>query len=305
MKLLVLGASSFSGAAFAKYARALGNEVMELSRPEFDVNVNPERALMLARAGYKHVINFVALNMVAESWPHAQDYYRTNVAGVTRLADLLAKEGGLKKFVQVSTPEVYGTKGAHLREDAPFNPSTPYAVSRAAADWHLSLLHREFRFPVCFTRTVNVYGPGQQLYRIVPKTALCAMRGDRLPLHGGGVSTRSFIYVLDMAEANYRVLMDGEDGETYHVSTGRQTSIRALVGMVCERAGVKAEDVVVEAPERTGKDMAYQLDSTKIRTKLGWCDATSLETGLGLTMEWVKREFPQLAGKSLEYEHKA
>jgi dTDP-glucose 4,6-dehydratase len=300
MKILVIGGSSFSGKHFMEIARNAGHSVVDLSRPVFDLNIGltAAAAVCVRVSGCENVVNFAALNMVGESWKHAPDYYRTNVVGVSTLVSQLS---GLRKFVQVSTPEVYGTTQTFLKEDAAFNPSTPYANSRAAADAHLSLMHRETGFPVCFTRTVNVYGPGQQLYRIIPKTALSALIGRKLPLHGGGRSTRSFIHIKDAMNGVMRVLEDGRNGETYHISTSVQTSIRDLVKMVCDRCDKRFEEVIEEVEERPGKDMAYQLDDSKIRTELGWADKISLKSGLDETVDWIKHNLSFLRTRSMEY----
>ena len=305
-RIAVLGANSFSGAAFVAHAAAEGHEVMTLRRPFHDLNTGLD-AIVGAAMDFQPdcFVNFAALNMVGESWEHFADYYRTNVIGVARLADGLRRIGCLAKFVQVSTPEVYGSTDWYLTEGAAFNPSTPYAVSRAAADMHLRALHAAHGFPVCFTRTVNVYGPGQQPYRIIPKTVLKVLRGEKLKLHGGGRSTRSFIHIRDVAEATRRVALDGGPGQVYHIATARQVAIRALVAMICERMGVRLEDATEPAPERLGKDMAYLLDDAKIRTELGWRDQISLEEGLDETVEWFRARAPSLEGAALEYEHHA
>lgn len=302
MKILVIGAGSFSGRAFCDLARARGHEVLAMGRPEHDLNYGlPWAAFKACVNGWRNVVNFAALNMVAESWEHGPAYYETNVVGVSHLARFLAATACLERFVQISTPEVYGATGEFLREGAAFNPSTPYANSRAAADRHLQLLHRERGFPVLFTRTVNVYGPGQQLYRIIPKAALCALRGERLPLHGGGTSTRSFIHIRDAAAAYLAVLERGRPGETYHCATPIQIRIRDLVRHVCERLGVALEDVVESVPDRLGKDMNYQLDDSKIRRELGWTDTIPLAAGLDETLAWVRGLGGDL---TTEYQHK-
>ena len=283
--IAVLGAGSFYGATFVGLARRQGHAVLCLARPAHDVNTHLDAIMAAVEALRPGVfVNFAALNMVAESWRHAAHYYRTNVIGITALAEALRQWGGLQRFVQVSTPEVYGTTETPLKEDAPFRPSTPYAVSRAAADLHLQSMHAAYGFPVVFTRTVNVYGPGQQPYRIVPKTVLSILQDRKLPLHGGGISSRAFIHVEDAAEATLRVALEGRAGETYHVATARQTAIRDLVAMICALMNRDFDSVVEDDPERLGKDMAYQLDDAKIRTALGWRDTIDLEQGLAQTV---------------------
>lgn len=305
MRIAVLGAGSFSGAAFVAHAEACGYDVLQLLRPRHDVNVGIQE-IMRDVSDWRptHFVNFAALNMVGESWEYASDYYLTNVIGISRLADRLQRWGKLRKFVQVSTPEVYGATGTFLAEDAPFNPSTPYAVSRAAADMHLRALHRLNGFPVCFTRTVNVYGPGQQAYRIIPKTVLKIARGERLKLHGGGVSTRAFIHIRDVAEAILRVARGGEPGHSYHISHPIQISIRDLVAKICHGMGAAFEEAVEDDAERPGKDMAYQLCDQKIRAELDFTSRIPLGLGLSETVAWFRARAGEYAGRSLEYEHR-
>lgn len=300
MRWAVVGANSFSGNAFADYIEHEGEETLRLSRPDFDLNSSSMSKLESFEPDY--VVNFAALNMVAESWAYFADYYRTNVIGLSRLADAL-RGTRMKRFIQVSTPEVYGTTETFIKEDAPYNPSTPYAVSRAAADMHLKALYKATGFPVIFTRTVNVYGPRQQLYRIIPKTVLKIHRNEKLKLHGGGLSTRSFIHILDVARGIALVAGKGDVGEVYHMSTNTQTSIRNLVERICEQMKVKFSDVVEDDAERTGKDKAYQLCDEKIRS-LGWEDRIDISAGLSATVYWFDARAERFAGRSLEYEHR-
>ncbi len=252
----------------------------------------------------QYVVNFAAQSMVAESWQNPEHWFQTNVVATIRLHERLRRLDFLKKYVHVTTPEVYGSTSGTVREDAPFNPSTPYAVSRAAADMSLRTFFAAYAFPVVFTRAANVFGPGQQLYRIVPRTILFAKLGKKLQLHGGGTSERSFIHAHDVADATFRVAREGQPGETYHISTERQISIRALVEMICERLGTSFKDNVEIVGERLGKDAAYRLDSAKIRRELGWSDRTTLEAGLDETIGWVNRFFEALKTQPMQYEHK-
>lgn len=304
-RFAILGASSFSGSACAEYLREQGHEVLELHRPLADLNSGTATIAQFVkdfRAQY--FVNFAALNMVAESWPHFADYYRTNVIGVARLAEALRNLDCIEKFVQVSTPEVYGTTEAAIAEGQPFNPSTPYAVSRAAADMHLLALHHTFGLPVCFTRTVNVYGPRQQLYRIIPRTVLSIYRGQRIKLHGGGVSSRSFLHVRDMASAIAAVAQRGTPGQAYHASNPDVVRIRDLVDTVAAILGRRLDEVAEDDHERPGKDMAYLLDDSRIRRELGWSHSVELAGGLRETVKWFNTHAADFAGESLNYEHR-
>jgi dTDP-glucose 4,6-dehydratase len=243
--------------------------------------------------------------MVAESWEHPDHWYQTNVVANVRLHDGLRKMPSLQKYVHISTPEVYGSCSGDVREDAPFNPSTPYAASRAACDLHLQTFIRQYNFPAVFTRAANVFGPGQQLYRIVPRTLLFLALGQKLQLHGGGHSVRSFIHIDDVSDGTLRAALQGEPGQVFHLSTKRTISIRDLVALMCDQAGVKFEDFAEIVADRPGKDSAYLLDASLARTKLGWQDRVSLEEGIADTKRWIDANLDVLREQPMHYIHKA
>lgn len=326
-RFLVLGSNSYSGAAFVDHLLAQGDSVVGVSRsPEpheallpyrwrpgaadftfhaLDLNNDlDEIDALIRRERPSYVVNFAAQSMVAQSWENPDHWFMTNVVSTVRLHERLRRLDFLDKYVHVTTPEVYGSTRGRVTEDATFNPSTPYAVSRAAADMSLRTYFDAYQFPVVFTRAANVYGPGQPLYRIIPRTILFLRTGRTLQLHGGGVSERSFIHGRDVAHATRRVAVDGRPGETYHISTERQISIRKLVEMMCDRLGERFDDLVEVVGERLGKDAAYTLDSAKIRAELGWRDETTLEAGIDETIEWVDRFLADLEGLPTEYQHK-
>lgn len=307
MRIAVLGASSFSGSAFVAVARAGGHDVLPMSRPAFDLVWGQKRiAEAVERFRPDVFVNYAALNMVAESWKHYADYYQTNVIGVARLAEMLSRCDWLQRFVQVSTPEVYGNapEGAIVPGEA-FLPSTPYAVSRAATDMHLLAMHRSFGFPVSFTRTVNVYGPAQQPYRIIPKTVLKILRGQKLKLDGGGESVRSFIHVRDMAEGTLAVAVAGAPGQVYHFATDDELKIKTVVARICSALDVAFGDVVEIVSDRPGKDRMYHLDWEDSKTELKWCPKVSFLEGIDDTVFWFVAHAADYANHSLEYEHRA
>jgi len=324
---LVLGSNSFSGASFTEHLLAHGVPVLGVSRsaephPAFlpyrwsghdrgfrfhrlDLNRDLDGIIELVRRERpRWIANFAAQSMVAESWQNPGHWFMTNVVSTVLLHDRLRQLDFLDRYVHVTTPEVYGSTSGLVAEDAPFNPSTPYAVSRAAADMSLRTYFSAYGFPVVFTRAANVFGPGQQLYRIIPRTILYLKLGRKLQLHGGGTSERSFIDARDVADATERVARDGRPGETYHISTDRRITIRQLVEMICERLGARFGDSVEVVGERLGKDAAYRLDSTKLRHELGWRDRISLEQGIEDTIAWAERWIDVLKAQPLQYEHK-
>jgi dTDP-glucose 4,6-dehydratase len=327
-KVLVIGSNSFSGASFAAWLLEQGHGVIGVSRsPEPHRAFLPYRwtgkdaAFRFERIDLNHdldwlealmrserparVVNFAAQSMVGESWKNPDHWMMTNVVSAVRLHERLRHMDFLQRYVHVTTPEVYGSTAGFIKEDAPFNPSTPYAVSRAAGDMSLRTYLEAYRFPVVFTRAANVYGPGQQLYRIVPRTILFILTGRKLELHGGGHSQRSFIHMKDVSDATWRIATQAPLGETYHISTREIVTIRELVERICAKLGVRFEDHVEVAGERLGKDAAYMLDSSKLRETLGWRDRVSLDAGLDECIAWVKANLEDLRKQPLGYVHKA
>ncbi len=329
-RIFVIGSNSFSGASFIAHVLGAGDSVFGISRsPEahpvylpyrweggaatldrfqfapLDLNHDTDRIVQaIEQFRPDYVVNFAAQSMVAESWLHPDHWYQTNVVANVRLHDRLRRLDWLKRYVHVSTPEVYGTCQGSVTEAAPFNPSTPYAASRAACDLHLLTFFKQYGFPVVFTRAANVYGPGQPLYRIIPRTVLFVRTGRRLQLHGGGHSVRSFIHIRDVAEATRQIARRGEPGQVYHLATRVTHSIRQVVEMICRQLGADFETAVEVVGDRPGKDAAYLLDSTKARTALDWTEAIDLETGIGEVIAWADRNLGILRQQPLDYVHK-
>ena len=324
---VVIGSNSFSGACFVDHLLQQGYDVIGSSRSiepnqaflpyswqsrhgkfsfhQYDLNKDLGGLMSLVRNHETpYVINFAAQSMVAESWQNPGDWFMTNAVSTVKLHDELRKCDFLKRYVHVSTPEVYGSCSGFVDESFPFNPSTPYAVSRAAGDMSLQTFHSAYDFPVVMTRAANVYGPGQQLYRIISRTILYILLGKRLQLHGGGVSRRSFIHMDDVSDATLKIMLHGKNGDTYHISTDEVVSIRQLVEMICRKLDVRFEDHAEIVGDRLGKDAAYQLDSTKLRTELNWKDNVTLDQGLDQCIEWVKHNFDALKNQPFDYIHK-
>jgi dTDP-glucose 4,6-dehydratase len=326
-RLLVIGSNSFSGSHFVLGALKDGAEVVGVSRSrepdqvflpylwsdhagsfkfyELDVNHDLDEILGLVREFQpEYVVNFAAQGMVAQSWEHPTQWFQTNVVAMVDLHNRLRQCRFLKKYVHVSTPEVYGSTDGWVKEDHSFDPSTPYAVSRASCDMSLKSFWQAYQFPVVSTRSANVYGPGQQLYRVIPRAMLSGRLGETMPLHGGGTSVRSFIYIDDVVDATLRVMRHGSGGATYHISTERTVSVRDLVHEICDLQGLRVTDLVQETEERLGKDQSYLLSTKKIRDELGWSDTVSLESGLSRTQDWIDTNLSILRDHPMEYVHK-
>ena len=204
----------------------------------------------------------------------------------------------------VDTTFVLNQCSGFVDESHSFNPSTPYAVSRAAADMSLKTFFDVHQFPVVTTRAANVYGEGQQLYRIIPKTILSILMGSKLPLHGGGHSERSFIHMDDVSKATKLIGDNGLKGSCYHISTKDTVSIRNLIMQICQMMSVSFEDVCEVTEDRPGKDAAYLLNSQRLRAEFDWQEKIDLTNGLDRVIEWAKNNFETLRQQPLEYIHK-
>ena len=335
MTFLVLGSNSFSGSNFVSFLLKEGFDVIGVSRSEelnacflpykweefrtnenFNcssflfkrININTDlKDLLNIVDEYKpeYIVNFAAQGMVAESWLNPTHWYETNLLSQVKLHDNLRKRNFIKKYLHVTTPEVYGsTDNGWIKESFNFLPSTPYAVSRAACDLHLRSFFEAYDFPVVFTRAANVYGPGQQLYRIIPRTILSCLSGKSMELHGGGKSIRSFIHIDDCVSATLKIVLRAESGSSWHLSTDKVISIHDLVQKICELTNTDFKKIVNIQDERLGKDSSYLLDSNLVRERFNWSDQVLLNDGLKNTILWVEKNFSYFSKIPWNYIHK-
>ena len=325
-KFLVIGSNSFSGSNFINYLLKKKHKVIGISRSKeinkvflpyknsrnkdlfnfkrIDINKNQNLLNKIVKKFKPSIIiNYAAQGMVAESWKNPEDWYTTNLLSQTKLYKNLSKFKFIKKFIHVSTPEVYGSRKKLVSENFNFNPSTPYAISRAAMDLHLLNFFKNYKYPIIFTRTANIYGPCQQLYRIVPKALISAKKKIQLELHGGGRSIRSFIYADEASKATYLIAKKGKIGETYHISNSNFISIKNLVKKISKLQNTKFNKLCFVGKERVGKDHSYKLNSNKLN-RLGWSNKTNLNQGLLQTKNWIDNNFKLLNKLSLTYKHK-
>jgi len=326
-KIVVIGSNSFSGAHFVNQALKKGFLVIGISRskePEepflpykwetvqndqfyfyqYDLNHDLNHIMSVIKAYQpEYIVNFAAQGMVAESWENPEQWLMTNTVSAIKLHQQLKNCRFIKKFVQVSTPEVYGSCEGQVKETRIYYPSTPYAVSKAAVDMSLANFYKQYHFPVVFTRSANVYGSGQQLYRIIPKTVLFFLTGRKIELHGGGRSIRSFIHIKDVVNGTFKAMINGQPGQIYHFSTPDPLSIRSLVELIASKTGVDFKKNVTDAQDRPGKDKAYILDYEKTSRNIDWTPEVDLVDGLDETIEWVKLNLSRFKKQKAEYIH--
>ncbi|HWB11481.1 MAG TPA: GDP-mannose 4,6-dehydratase [Pirellulales bacterium] len=327
-EIAVIGSNSFSGSDFIDLLlEKPGRRVLGISRsPEksplflpyrrwndgrfefrqLDLNHHTDEIMAaLDRFQPQAVVNFAAQSEVAPSWQHPEHWFQTNVVALSRLLNRLKDRGYLKKYVHISSPEVYGTCVGRVTEDTPVNPSTPYAASKAAADLFLATLVKNFQFPLVTIRATNVYGAHQQLWKIIPRSAIYLLKGERISLHGGGAAVKSYIHIRDVSRGELLATERGGPGTMYHLSPDRGYEVREVVERICRLMGRDFAAATVTVGERLGQDAAYVIDSTRAREELGWRPTVDLDEGLRQVVEWVKRNFAEICTQSLEYRHAA
>ncbi len=231
------------------------------------------------------IINYAAL-AYATSWEKSFRYYETNLVAVAKICEFLTDKPYFKKFVQIGTSELYGSVDVPADENYPISPTSPYAVSKLAADLHLDTLFKVKNFNMNILRPSNAYGEGQQVWRVLPRAVLCGITGTKLPLEGGGLVKKSYLHARDLANAIFLVTHKGNSGEIYNVGPENPSTIVSLVKIVANQLKIDLEDLCEITPGRVGEDSQYWLNSDKIKKDLGWREEVDLEKGISLLINW-------------------
>lgn len=246
------------------------------------------------------VINFAAESHVDRSIRDPQVFARTNVLGTVNLLNIAKKhwetaEGFKpgKRFLQVSTDEVYGSLGpdGFFTEATPLDPHSPYSASKTAADLFVRSYHDTFGMPVNITRCSNNYGPYQFPEKLIPLMIHNALQKKPLPVYGDGLNVRDWLYVEDHCKALILVLKHGRIGEVYNIGGHNERTnlqiVRAIIGTLHDQVDPSiSEDLIKHVEDRKGHDRRYGIDPTKIGDELGWRPETSFEQGIAATIRW-------------------
>ena len=251
------------------------------------------------------IINYAAQGEGAASWKNSWRYFETNCVALAKLTEELGKRDYLERFVHIGTSEMYGSVGHATTEDEPIKPSSPYAASKVAFDMHLMSVHRFLEFPMNIIRPSNAYGPGQQLHRVIPKSIICGLTNQKLPLHGGGGAEKSFIHNRDLGRAVHLVCEKAPLGTIYNAGPKEPTSIRRVVELCAEALGMPFEQLCEVTGDRLGQDGRYWLDSAAIRDATGWEPEISWEQGLAEMVEWGKTYIDEIRKLPTEFRMRA
>lgn len=327
-KIVVLGANSFSGQDFVDLLLDDPSyEILGVSRSaerskvflryktrsnlsnyryfQLDLNDDMEELLGLLDAEKPdYIVNFAAQSEVAPSWDYPEHWFQTNTVALARLVNHLSRQSYLKRYLHISSPEVYGNCSGLVREDAAVNPSTPYAASKASADLLLKVYQKQFGFPLVTVRATNVYGARQQLFKIIPRTVIYLKLGKKVLLHGGGIAIKSYINIRDVSRGELAILTAGNVGELYHLSPEKGIAVRDVVELICSEMGKSYSSSITQVAERPGQDAAYVIDSSRAREELGWLPNIDIRTGLKEVISWIDADWEEIRNYPLDYQHR-
>lgn len=307
VKVLVTGGAGFIGSNFIKYMidKYPDYEIVNLDVLTYcgnlenlkDIEFSENYTFVKGDIGNKelvedivedcdYVINFAAESHVDRSIKDPEIFIRSNVLGTQVLLDA-SKKADVKKYLQISTDEVYGTLGAtgYFTEETPLAPNSPYSASKASADLFVRAYHETFDMPVNITRCSNNYGPYQFPEKLIPLMISNALEDKPLPVYGDGKNIRDWLHVHDHCTAIDLVLHKGELGEVYNIGGNNEKQNIEIVKLILEELN-KPESLIKYVDDRLGHDRRYAIDSSKIQNELGWKPEYTFETGIKETINW-------------------
>ncbi len=251
-------------------------------------DIRDPEAVAMAMAGCDYVLNFAAESHVDRSIETPGEFIQTDVYGVFVLAEE-ARRVGVKRFIQVSTDEVYGeVLEGHSTEDWALNPRSPYAASKAGGDRLAYAYWCTYGLPVVVTRCSNNYGPRQYPEKLVPLFVTNAIDGEALPVYGNGKNTRDWLHVDDHCDALLTLLeFPGIEGETFNIGAQHELDVLTITGTLLELVG-KPASLIRYVEDRPGHDRRYAVDSSKLTRVTGWTPKIAFKDGIRQTVEWFQ-----------------
>ncbi len=325
MRILIAGGAGFIGSNFALHVlqQHPDYEVLVVDKLTYAGNLNNlDAAFAQRRFSFLHldicdpaiadavggcdlVVNFAAESHVDRSIDSAQDFVRSNIEGTWRLLEA-CRHARTRRFLQVSTDEVYGSLGpsGSFREDSPLSPNSPYSATKAAADLMVRAYVKTHGLPALVTRCSNNYGPLQFPEKFIPLMIMQALAGDFLPVYGDGQNVRDWIYVVDHCRALDLILHQGRDGEIYNI--GGECEMKNIeVARSILRLLKLPETMIKMVKDRPGHDRRYSVDCSKLKQEIDWRPAWEFSVGLETTVCWYRDNRAWLeqvrSGEYLEY----
>lgn len=309
MRLLITGGAGFIGSNFIRYIlhRYPQYHIVNLDKLTYagnlenleDIQQDPRYQFiqgdildtkladtLFSSHAFDVIINFAAESHVDRSIKTPDVFVKTNILGTQNLL-ALANKYQIKKFIQVSTDEVYGSLGKEglFREDTALSPNSPYSASKAGADLLVYAHYQTYGLPVNITRCSNNYGPYHHPEKLIPLCITNALENKPLPLYGDGQHVRDWLYVEDHCAAIDLVLHKGQPGETYNIGGNNEWTNMDIAKKILSILN-KPTSLITRVKDRPGHDRRYAIDGSKIKMELGWEPKFSFETGLAQTIQW-------------------
>lgn len=305
--ILITGGAGFIGSNFIRtiidkdfniinldkltYAGNLNNlkDIEERSNYKFvhgDICNKELVSFLLNEYKVDYIVNFAAESHVDRSILDSSPFYVTNVLGTLNLMDC-ARDYGIKKYLQVSTDEVYGSLGKQGKflETTPLSPNSPYSASKAAADQAVLAYNHTYKFPTLITRCSNNYGAYQFPEKLIPLVISNALAEKDIPVYGTGENVRDWIHVEDHCRGIYSVLMNGTCGEVYNIGGESEVANIDLVKIILNTLD-KPQSLIKFVKDRPGHDLRYAIDISKISKELDWKPDYDFKAGLENTIKW-------------------
>ena len=266
---------------------------------EVDLRSKSGVAEVVRRHEITHVIHLAAESHVDRSIVGPDDFIQTNVVGTFYLLEACRSFWGEnsadRRFLHVSTDEVYGSLGSagKFSEETPYAPHSPYSASKASSDMLVRAYHHTYRLPALITNCSNNYGPYQFPEKLLPAVIQSAIRRRSIPVYGDGMNVRDWLFVLDHAEALWRVLRNGRSGQSYNIGGNNEWPNLRIVERICDLidelrpdSGGNSRKLITFVKDRPGHDRRYAIDATKVSRELDWEPKYDFAAGLRLTVSW-------------------
>jgi len=297
--ILVTGGLGFIGSHFIELALQRGYSVVNVDKVTYASNTDfkpTDRAYSFHQHDVKdleglphadYIVHFAAESHVDRSIANSDPFMNSNVMGTYKILELLKNkkieqmELGYEYkepvLIYIGTDEVFGDiEEGFFKEGERHEPSNPYSASKSCAEMLVMAWGRTYKLPYRITRTTNNYGERQFPEKLIPRCITDLLAGKKIPIHGTGEYVRNWIYVKDNCEAIFKVMDSGKDGESYHISSDEEFSVLQIVQMIATKFGKDPNDVIEFVPNRSGQDVRYALDNSKIKRELGWEQENSM-----------------------------